>query len=256
MTLSTNIPRLPAFSRDYLVHYYEIGRDSRLTLPALMHYFEDIATLNSEANRLPLDYYWRTGQVFLLLKWDIVIRSWPRFNETVRIETRPTSFKKFLANRKYTVYTTDDQWIAEARSVWIFTDMTAKKPARIPAEIPEAFGVPPESEASFYSLEDLPEIAGDAPAIPFSVGKRDLDNNGHVNNVRYVEWALESLPEDFTHSRAVGRVKIHYKKELREGDEATLLTIPAQSDDGAVSDHSFRAKDQELCRLHLEWTKI
>ena len=241
-------------SRDYLVHYYEIGRNHRLTLPALMHYFEDIATLNSEAKGLPLDYYWKTGQVFLLLKWDIAIRSWPRFNESVRIETHPTSFKKFLANRKYAVYTADNNLIAEARSVWIFANIKTKKPVRVPAEIFEAFGIPPESEAQFDPLEELPEIADFPSAIPILVGKRDLDNNGHVNNVRYVEWALESLPEDFARDRTISRVKIHYKKELREGNEAALLTALTQNGNSAVSDHSIRAGDQELCRLSMEWT--
>ena len=236
------------------MHYYEIGRDHRLTLPALMHYFEDIATLNSEAKGLPLNYYWETGQVFLLLKWDIAIRSWPRFNESIRIETHPTSFKKFLANRKYTVYTADNNWIAEARSVWIFANIMTKKPVRIPAEIFEAFGVPPESETQFDSLDELPEIADFPLALPILVGKRDLDNNGHVNNVRYVEWALESLPKDFARDRAVSRVKIHYKKELCEGNETVLLTVPTQNGSSAVSDHSIRTGDQEFCRLRLEWT--
>jgi len=254
-TLTTTL-NPSGFSRDYLVHYYEIGRDRRLTLPALMHYFEDIATLNSEAKGLPLDYYWETGHVFLLLKWDIAIRSWPRFNESVRIETHPTSFKKFLANRKYTVYTTDDKWIAEARSVWIFANILTKKPVRIPEEIFEAFGVPPESEAQFDQMDDLPEMVKTLPPIPFQVRRRDLDNNGHVNNVRYVEWALESLPEDFARSRTISRIKIHYKKELRESDEAALLTVPTQNGDCVVSDHSIRSGDQEFCRLRLEWTKL
>ena len=86
------------------------------------------------------------------------------------------------------------------------------------------------------------------------VGKRDLDNNDHVNNVRYVEWALESLPEDFVRGRVVGGVKVHYKKELQGGDEAELLTAVTERDGGAVSDHSIRAGNREYCRLRMEWT--
>ena len=102
------------YSRDYLVHYYEIDRKRRLTLPALMHYFEDIATLNSEARGFTLDRYARTGQLFLLLKWDIAVRSWPAFNETIRIVTRPTTFKRFLANREYAVFGKDGALLAES----------------------------------------------------------------------------------------------------------------------------------------------
>ena len=250
-----HIAKPPSFSRDYLVHYYEIGRDCRLTLPSLMHYFEDIATIHSESVGLPLDHYLKTGCVFMLIKWDIAIRRWPRFNESIRIETCPTSFKRFMANREYFVYEASGEQIAHARSLWIFADLKVKKATRPPPEILEAFSVPPQAEESFDPLEEFAEITGATPAPPFSVGKRDLDNNGHVNNVRYVEWATESLPADFTQGRAISGVKIHYKKELLEGDEAAVSTVLTQgSDGGAVSEHSIHAGDREFCRLRFEWT--
>lgn len=49
------------YTREYLVHYYEIDRKRRLTLPALIRYFEDIATLDSEARGFTLDYYDKSG---------------------------------------------------------------------------------------------------------------------------------------------------------------------------------------------------
>ena len=185
------------YSRDYLVHYYEIDRKRRLTLPALMHYFEDIATLNSEARGFTLDRYARTGQLFLLLKWDIAVRSWPAFNETIRIVTRPTTFRRFLANREYAVFGMDGTPLAEARSVWIFTDMALRKPVRVPDEMYDGFGVSRESGALFDALEELQGIAGGSHTLGITVGSSDLDNNGHVNNVRYVEWALRVAPGGF-----------------------------------------------------------
>lgn len=241
------------FSRDYLVHYYEIDRRRRLTPPALLHYFEDIATRNSEEAGFPLDYYWKTGHVFLLLKWDVAVRSWPLFNETVRIETRPTTFKRFLANREYAVFGKDGSRLADARSVWIFTDLRARKPVRVPEEIYDGFGVPRESGASFDNLEELPEIAGDAPALRIAVGPADLDNNDHVNNVRYVEWALRSLPAGFAGERAASRIQVHYKKELQSGDEAELFSEIRERDGIRLSDHSIRCGDREACRIRLEW---
>ncbi|MEW6721063.1 MAG: acyl-ACP thioesterase domain-containing protein [Thermodesulfobacteriota bacterium] len=241
------------FSRDYLVHYYEIDRRRRLTPPALLHYFEDIATLNSEAAGFPLDYYWKTGQLFLLLKWDVAVSSWPLFGETVRIETRPTTFKRFLANREYRVIGKNGNALAEARSVWIFTDLRARKPVRVPEEIYGGFGVAGESGASFDNLEELPEFDGDAPPLRIAVGPADLDNNDHVNNVRYVEWALRSLPAGFAAERAASRIQVHYKKELHCGDEAELVTGISDRDGRPQSDHSIRCGDREACRIRLEW---
>ncbi|MBE0602799.1 MAG: hypothetical protein IH611_04100 [Deltaproteobacteria bacterium] len=243
------------FSRDYLVHYYEIDRKRRLTLPALMHYFEDIATLNSEARGFTLDGYARTARGFLLLKWDIAVRSWPGFNETVKIVTRPTAFRRFLANREYSVFGKDGTSLAEARSVWVFTDMALKKPVRVPDGMYEGFGVPRESGASFDALEELRGIAGGSQPVGITVGTADLDNNGHVNNVRYVEWALQSLPADFVLGHEVSRVQVHYRKELQSGEEADLFSEVAERGGLLLSDHSIRSGDKEYCVLRMEWRR-
>jgi medium-chain acyl-[acyl-carrier-protein] hydrolase len=241
------------FSRDYLVHYYEIDRRRRLTLPALMHYFEDIATLHSEALGVTLERYFETGQLFLLLKWDIAVRSMPAFNETVRISTRPTTFRRFLANREYAVFGKGGAPLAEARSVWAFTDLRLKRPVRVPEEIFAAFGVPPESAASFDPLEDLPGIAAGSAPHPIHVGPADLDNNGHVNNVRYVEWALWSLPADFPPGHEASRVRVHSKKELLHGEEADLFTEISGVDGGLTSGHSIRCGEREICDIRIQW---
>jgi len=233
------------------VHYYEIDRKRRLTLPALMHYFEDIATLHSEAMGITLDRYFRTGQLFLLLKWDISLHARPGFNETVRIVTRPTTFKRFLANREYRVYSEGGTPLAEARSVWAFTDMNLKRPVRVPEEICAGFGVPAESAASFDPLEDLPGIAG--KPLPIRVGTADLDNNGHVNNVRYVEWALWSLPADFVHGHEAVRVRVHYKKELKAGEEAVMFSEISEGGGTLASDHSIRSGGREICDIRIDW---
>jgi medium-chain acyl-[acyl-carrier-protein] hydrolase len=241
------------FSRDYLIHSYEIDRKRRLTIPALLHYFEDIATLHSEALGATLERYYETGQLFLLLKWDIVVRSLPAFNETVRISTRPTTFRRFLANRDFAVFGKDGAPLAEARSVWAFTDVRRKRPVRVPDEIFTAFGVPPESSASFDPLEDLPGIAAGSAPHPIRVGPADLDNNGHVNNVRYVEWALWSLPADFLPDHEASRVRVHYKKELLPGEEAELYSEIAGGDGAPFSRHSIRGGEREVCDIRIEW---
>ncbi len=241
------------YSRDYLVHYYEIDRKRRLTLPALMHYFEDIATLNSEARGFTLDRYAQTSRVFLLLKWDIAVRSWPAFNQTIKIVTRPTAFRRFLANREYAVFGKDGTSLAEARSVWVFTDMVLRKPVRVPDEMYDGFGVPRESGESFDALEELRQIDGGSRTLGIKVGTADLDNNGHVNNVRYVEWALRSLPADFVLGHDVSRVQVQYRKELQSGEEAELFSKVAGRGGLLLSDHSIRSGDKEISDLRMEW---
>lgn len=241
------------YSRDYLVHYYEIGKKRRLTPSRLMHYFEDIATLNSEAQGFTLDYFDRTGQGFMLLKWDITVHSWPFFNETVRIITRPSAFRKFLANREYAVVGNDGVILSKAQSVWIFADARTRRPARVPDEMYAGFGVARGSEATFEMLEDVPATTTGSCTLDIKACRSDIDNNNHVNNVRYVEWALESLPDDFVNNHTVQRIKVHYKKELQCGDGAVLVSEIVRQEFKLMTTHSIYNGDREVCHLHLNW---
>jgi acyl-ACP thioesterase len=101
--------------------------------------------------------------------------------------------------------------------------------------------------------EDLPAITAGTLTRGIRVGNADLDNNDHVNNVRYVEWALESLPPDFVRDRTVSRVEVHYKKELQAGGAAEIVSGTAEGDGPIFSHHSFFCGDTEICNLRLEW---
>ena len=50
---------------------------------------------------------------------------------------------------------------------------------------------------------------------PFSVEKSDIATNGHVNNSRYVQMALEVADENM----AVVQIRVEYKKSALYGDK-------------------------------------
>ena len=50
----------------------------------------------------------------------------------------------------------------------------------------------------------------------------DLDMNGHVNNVNYVEWALDSIGFDVTSKLPLKELFVNYNAEVKLGDEVVL----------------------------------
>ena len=101
------------FNRNYLVHYYEAGADRRLTLPALIQYFEDIAILHSTERGLDLDYYEKNHCGWMLIKWDVKVHALPCFGETVLVETRVHAMKSFMADREFRMRAEDGTILAE-----------------------------------------------------------------------------------------------------------------------------------------------
>jgi medium-chain acyl-[acyl-carrier-protein] hydrolase len=242
-------------SQDYLVHYYEIDERRKLTLSALMHYFEDIAILNSEAQGYTLDYYNKSHHGFMLLKWDIKMYSMPNFNETITIITQPYSFKRFLANRRYRVVNKKCELLAEAKTVWVFADTLTRKPDRIPDDLYIGFDTPRENEKLFEILDDPTKLTTGTYHRKIISTSRDLDSNNHVNNVRYVDWALESLPKQFLNTHGVSGIKVSYIKELNLDDEAVLFSEIEFGEGKTLSHHSFYNGEKDICHIQIEWVK-
>lgn len=243
------------YSRDYLVHYYEINKKRRLTIPTLLHYFEDIAILNSGACGFPLDYYDATNTGFMLMKWDITLRRWPKFNELIKLNTQPTSFKRFLANREYDIVGQDGEKIIETKSLWLFADTKTRRPVRVPNEILTGFNIAPEAEKLFVILDDLQAVTSGSYTRKIMTQAYDIDTNDHVNNVRYVEWALGSLPVEHLQNYSAQRIIVNYKKELHLGEEAEVISDLINEDEKVTTVHSIFNAGKEICHLKFEWLK-
>jgi medium-chain acyl-[acyl-carrier-protein] hydrolase len=244
------------YSRDYLIHYYEIDKNRKLTLPNLIHYFEDIAILNSAANGFSLEYYDSVECGFMLIRWDIKIYAWPSFNEKVTIKTWPSSFKRFLANRKYEVYSREGAKMTEAHSVWLFANTATRKPQRVPDEIFKGFNLPKDSEKDFYMPDDLQPLNQGEYRKKLIVQNYDIDTNNHVNNVRYVDWALISLPPDVISGYLVSDAQVSYKKELYAGDEVEIISEIQKDGENFTSVHSIHNAGKDVCNVRLEWKKL
>lgn len=141
--------------------------------------------------------------------------SHPKYSEEITIKTWPRILEKFYSYRDFEVYDNNNKLIAIATSKWIMINTQTGKIERMSKNIINAYGTvdktvfgkplnerPREPENSIFSFE-------------YTVQRRDIDTNGHVNNVHYIDYAIEALPEEIYNSFEINNLQIHYKKEIK-----------------------------------------
>lgn len=121
-----------------------------------------------------------------------------------------------------------------------FNKYRNKKIERITPKIVESFGL--ENRSVFNdSLDEKPTIPNNLTLnFTYTIQRRDIDTNGHVNNLHYIDYALETLPEDIYNSNEFDNIEIHYKKEIKYGETIKcyysfennkhLITIKSEDD--------------------------
>ena len=181
---------------------------------ALLNYFQDASTFQSEALGVGGKYLLEHNLVWVLSSWQIVVDRYPRLCEEVVTGTFPYAFKGCLGYRNFIMRTADGEVLARANSLWTLLNLQQ-----------QTMAYPTERMKQAYELEErLPmEYAGRKIAVPeggvqedpIVVRKHHLDTNKHVNNGQFVDIAMNSLAADF----AIGQMRAEYKMQAHLGDE-------------------------------------
>ncbi|MBN2256145.1 MAG: hypothetical protein JW736_10585, partial [Deltaproteobacteria bacterium] len=85
------------------------------------------------------------------------------------------------------------------------------------------------------------------------VSYRDLDMNEHVNNVRYIEWIIDSFPLEFLRNHTLKELEINYLAEALYADEISL----GHENRGPLTFlHSMTRPidNTHICRARTTWT--
>ena len=240
------------YERDYFIHYYDIDLNKKASISSLLRYFEDIAILHSEYVKRGIDYYSEHHVGWVLYKWDIKISRYPEFKEIIKVRTKPSYLKSFQAYRYFDILDSVGNRIVTANSMWLFLNTDTKKPTRITEDIFEGYGVDKNkmTELEFGDINMLSKINSERK---FDIRHIDIDSNHHVNNIKYVEWALEMVPQNIVNNYIIDNLKVNYKKETAYGKSIISSIDMLEKEKSIKCTHQISSEESILCLLETNW---
>jgi len=154
------------------------------------------------------------------------------------VETWPTNrMDGFRAYRDFRLRSGGGTLLGEAASLWLMLDAKTRRPVRMPESVLEGrhpLFVTPEPVEALALVE--PQAVTSEQQV--RVRWRDLDVNGHANNVCYVEWALETIPPAIRQLFQLGGLDIQFRNEVLMDQE--VICVSEQT--GTPERPSFRHK--------------
>lgn len=225
------------YSFDSRIRYSECDENCKLRLDALMNYFQDASTFQSENLGVGFSYLVPRNLVWVLVSWQVEIIRYPALGEEVEIGTLPYDFKGFIGSRNFCMKTKGGEMLAKANSIWTLLNFDSMKPALPPADMLEKYPVEPRLDMN-YEGRKIAVNEGGTCEDSIVVQRQHLDSNNHVNNAQYIIMAIQYLPQDFE----VRNLRVEYKKQAHLGDvlipyvvtEGDKVVISLRDDTGAV----------------------
>jgi medium-chain acyl-[acyl-carrier-protein] hydrolase len=239
----------------YLISSYEVDARGRATLPTLSKFMQE--TAYNHANHLEFGYVHlkQKNRFWVLSRLLIKIDRYPLWGETVHVHTWPTGVEGLFAYRDFQLLDEQEVPIGAASSGWLVLDAEKRRPQR-PLELKEKSRLFPEERALDRRPLKIKTLSEPEKGPFFPVRYSDLDLYNHVNNAKYIQWILDSYPEEMNREYEVTLFEINFVSESKMGDEVAIYTERLES---STSEPAFRhgikrkVDNRDICLAETTW---
>ena len=223
----------------------------RLKLSMLLSYCQEVA--GKHCIELGTDYESMTAKnmFWAIIRQKVQITRLPKIGETITLETWPMPTARTYYPRATVGYDAEGKELFKVLGLWVIMNLTSR--AMI---LPKKSGVIVEGV-----------IRGDELTIPGGLTPKDLDaqecrrvrfgdldQNGHMNNTRYLEWMDDLLTADFHKENEPKEISICYHAEAREGQ--TLHLNWQLSDEKELLVDALRQEPEDENMHHVFAAKV
>ena len=129
---------------------------------------------------------------------------------------------EIFTDRNFAIIDKDGKKIGYARSVWAMISLNTRKPA-------DLLALHGGSIVDYVCDEPCPiekpsriKVTSTEPASSLNAKYSDIDINGHVNSIRYIEHILDLFPIELYKESRIRRFEMAYVAESYYGDELTF----------------------------------
>ncbi|MEG0310918.1 MAG: thioesterase [Eubacterium sp.] len=235
------------YDKEQRINGYECTYNYKMQPTAALNYFQQTSQEQSQqlgVGSVALD---AIGFAWFLVKYEIHYHEYPRFNDQVKVETESMSFDKFAAHRRFAIRDLNGKIMVEGDSEWMLLNRKENRLERL-SNVPE-FDVYGSGHVNHFKLKRVAKVENWEDEKLFNVRYLDIDFNSHVNHVKYLAWALETLPLNKVKTGEVASVKIIYENQGFYGDTITVKVAEIEKET-----YRMDIENQEkilLCQIEL-----
>ncbi|OHD56104.1 MAG: hypothetical protein A2Y33_01510 [Spirochaetes bacterium GWF1_51_8] len=231
----------------------DIDPQGRLKALAIVGLFQEGAA--NHAGYLKVDYYKLIPMdlAWVLSRIIVKVENLPGWKTNLEMRTWPTGFEGLFAFRDFILTSPEAGNVARAVTSWVLIHPSKK----IPARKHDIFGSIPFNK-DIRSLDlyprKLPPLEDWDWEKQYEVRYHEIDLNWHVNNIYYLQWALESMPGEFLDSSSIREFEINFLSEALYGDKVVCRTKCRDTNNLLYSHQLLNpATGKELARIRTEW---
>ncbi|GMI99725.1 hypothetical protein HRI_003641800 [Hibiscus trionum] len=235
------VERGVGYRQTVVVRSYEVGVDKTASLESLFNLFQETALNHVWMSGLLSNGFgathgmMRNNLIWVVSRMHVEVDHYPIWGEVIEIDTWVGASGKNGMRRDWIIRSqATGITYARATSTWVMMNVQTRRLSKMPDEV--------RGEISPWFIEKqaikeaVPEkiVKLDDKAKYVNSGlkpkRSDLDMNHHVNNVKYVNWMLETIPDKFLECNKLSSIILEYRRECGGSDLVQSLCQPDEDE--------------------------
>ncbi|KDP26359.1 hypothetical protein JCGZ_17517 [Jatropha curcas] len=240
-----------SYKEKFIVRSYEVGINKTATVETIANFLQEVGCNHAQSVGFSTDGFATTPTmrklhlIWVTARMHIEIYKYPAWSDVVEIETWCQSEGRIGTRRDWILkdYATG-QVIGRATSKWVMMNQDTRRLQKVTDDVRDEYLVfcprelrlafPEENNRSLKKISKL-EDTTQYSKLGLVPRRADLDMNQHVNNVTYIGWVLESMPQEIIDTHELQTITLDYRRECQHDDVVDSLTS-AESLEGAGLD--------------------
>ena len=207
------------YRENFTLSTIHLDRFGRMKTSMILYFAQEVATAHCKDLGCDWDEMAKKGLFWAVMRHNIRIHRLPNSGETITVETWPMPTTKVCYPRSCSAFDEKGELLFQVHSLWILMDVNSRAMV-----LPGKSGVAVEGILRGTELPAPPSLQPKPmeQSIVRPVRYSDLDRNGHMNNVKYLDWVADLLESDFHRENIPASISLCYVNEAREGAALTL----------------------------------
>jgi len=254
-TISTN-PLVDTFT--YRVDPFDADFKGQLSWDVLGKRILSAASLHADKRGFNSIVKDGTAYLWVLSRMVVEVNRWPRVGEQYSISTWVKTSYRFFSERCFALTDAQGHQVGQVLTIWAMINSLTRQPELLDHLF--------EHSISQYAAGPLTNTVersrrlranSTTPLMERPTYYSDIDTNGHVNSIRYIEYLLDAFPLSHYVSHQVSRLEMDYVAESYQGDTLKLYLDPPADDhpEGVAEMRKANANDEETvcCRCAVRF---
>ena len=202
----------------FVAEPFHVDFTGKLTMGVLGNHLLNCAGFHASERGFGIAEINENHYTWVLSRLAIELEDMPRQYEDFAIHTWIENVYRLFTDSNFELLDKDGKTIGYARSVWAMISMETRKPA-------DLFTLHGESLNQYVSDRECPiskpnrvKVVQDNPVAEYLTKYSDIDINGHVNSIKYIEHILDNFPMETFKEKSIRRFEMAYVAESYYGD--------------------------------------